>query len=233
MINALCPCRKSRSMEDDATIQTLQDTIARMKQEKEKEYVKYKYLELKQQFLGVRDYYGHQALLSKMWEFGPVDVSALEWDTRCPNVDTTNPLTLILSMCNVDWVYTDKADVVTVYPYNFCSAYDVDLVMSESDCDHIELFLGKKFYTANSLETQKNVYYCIYVLHKLIVAYLDNYEDRHWFHDGLYGNVISDYILPYSVPGRPFFDVPDAFQSFLDKKGSFDDFFSGHSVKNN
>lgn len=213
------------------TIKKLKETIKQLKEDQEKQYIHYKYVELKQKFQGVRDYYGHQNILTNMWQTGRLDCSSF---IHFPIADNSNALAIILSLCDIQWTYQEKVDPISVYPYHWCCDCDVDMVVSKADgFSSIKLYVGKKFYMATSVEDQKKVYYVIYVFDKFIRATFDkiNREDDYRldnFHDDVFVDIIQRYILPYKVPPKTFLQTV-TFKDYLDKKGSFDNFFSGHA----
>ena len=212
------------------TIQELKNTIHQLKEEQEQQYIKYKYVELKQRFRHVRDYYGHQGILNNMWETGPLDCSSF---IAFPIADDSNALTILLSLCGVQWACQETVNPISVYPYSWCCDC-MDMVISlDEGGNNLKLYVGKKFYMAGSVEEQKNVYYAIYVIHNLITATLDkiNKQDCYRlnnFHADVFVDTIQRYILPYIFPAKSFLQTV-TFKDHLDKKGSFEDFFSGHA----
>lgn len=73
------------------TIKKLKETIKQLKEDQEKQYIHYKYVELKQKFKGVRDYYGHQGILTDMWQTGRLDCSSF---IHFPIADDSNALAI-------------------------------------------------------------------------------------------------------------------------------------------
>ena len=102
----------------------MKNTIHQLKEEQEQQYIKYKYVELKQRFRHVRDYYGHQGILNNMWETGPLDCSSF---IAFPIADDSNALTILLSLCGVQWACQETVNPISVYPYSWCCDCDVDI----------------------------------------------------------------------------------------------------------
>ena len=92
--------------------------------------------------------------------------------------------------------------------------------MTHEEFDNVGIFVGKKFHEAKTLEDQKNVYFITYVLDKIIRNTNSDYFEKDTFEF-----VIQNFVLPYKVKDKAFLSIENSFEKFLDKDGSFENFF--------
>lgn len=217
MSHTLAICSKilydKQVLEDRKTIQKLHDTIKDLKNLQKKQYMKYKYLELKSEFLQVNV----RGILNDLWYSGEIDCSFIPF-----SIQNTNALTLIFRLCDIKWIYKNYNEIKPFvnYPYTFCTDYDCEIVVSNENDNNVGIYLGKQFHEAETLEEQKNVYFITYIIDKIV-----KYMHSGFFEKDTFEFVIQNFLLPYKVKGRAFLCMENSFENFLDRDGSFENFF--------
>ena len=218
MSHALAICSKvlydKQILDDKNTIENLQKTIKDLQKLQKKQYMKYKYLELKADFVNVNV----RGVLNDLWDSGEIDCSFLPFSIQT----NANALAVIFVLCDIQWKYKLKKDIkyYVSYPYCSCTDDDCDIVVTHEEYGNIGIFVGKKFHEAETLEDQKNVYFITYVLDKII-----KYSHSGFFEKDTFEFVIQNFVLPYKVKNRAFLSMQNSFEEFLDKNGSFENFF--------
>lgn len=209
MANALAVCSRvlydKQILDDRSEIERLKEQKNATEQTLKAMKMKYKYLQLKDEMSFV-EHRGFQDL---------VDSGDLIFERNRPAQNAFDIL-CHLCKCNVEKV-EDYSSIreITKYPYEHCCNRNVDLVYSRNAYGCYDMYLGKKFWKAASIEDQTKVYLLFYAM-KMVYGYSNG-----WFDEATFFWVVEEFLMPYVDPNKLLMQGVESFEQFYRESEDF------------